>query len=344
MIFEILVCLIILVTLYLIRKIFNGPFNHITTELHWKNVVITGSSSGIGKETALDLLDKGANVIFACRDEKKTKAIISQIDNPEVRDRASFMKLDLCSLESVNNFTKELKKRINTIDILINNAGILADNFNLTQDEIEESLQANHIGHMVLTFLLLNFMNKEESRIINVSSAAHRGATYTVEEIIRLKNNLEFKGEGDNYSLKKAMSQYGNTKLANIFFTQYLSDILRVKFQNIKTACLHPGVVNTEFARFIDNFNFLIRLIYIFIIYPIFWFFTKSSVAGAQTTLYLSYIDLDALENGEYYENCKKKETAEIAKDVNLKNEVISYSWLLIDKATKDKFVVPRYD
>jgi len=333
--------IITLILLKLLRKYFNGPMYKGIKDVNKKIIIVTGSSAGIGKETAFDLLDNGATVIFACRDEKKTIAVINEIRNLEVRERAIFMKLDLCNIESVNDFAKEFKSYYNKLDILVNNAGGLADTFYLTQDNIELSLQSNHIGHMALTFLLLDIMSKE-GRVINVSSIGHRRSSYNIDELKRLEANLEFKGEGDNYTFQKGLTQYGNTKLANIFFSQNLAEIFEKKYKHLKTASLHPGAVNTEFGRFVVNFPSWLKIIF-YTLYPIYWFCFRDSVAGAQTTLSLCYIEFEKIENGQYYANNVRTDTYPNAKNTEVRDEFIKYSWMLIDNITKNKnFTIPR--
>ena len=185
--------IIIFIILWLLRKyIFNAPRNSKTKNLNNKVVILTGSSAGIGKETAKDLLKSGATVIFACRDERKTKAVISDFPT-YMQDRAIFIMLDLCRISTIYKFVEEFKKQFNTVDILINNAGCLSNTFQLTEDKIENTMQANHIGHMVLTTLLLENFNQSEGRIINLASgAAELFSDFNLEKIKELQNNLDY--------------------------------------------------------------------------------------------------------------------------------------------------------
>ena len=129
---------------FCLRKIFNGPrtpiINH--DSVKEKVILITGSSAGIGKEAALELLRNGSIVIFACRDEKKTRAIL-QILPEETRKRAIFISLDLSSFESVRNFEKKLSELKLKIDMIINNAGCFMDNYMKTIDNIESTIFSN---------------------------------------------------------------------------------------------------------------------------------------------------------------------------------------------------------
>jgi len=331
----------LIIIAWLIRRYFNGPMFTKKCDLSWKNIIVTGSSAGIGKETAFNLLENGANVIFACRDEKKTRGVISTIKNPEWRARATFMKLDLCNVDSIINFTKEFKKNFHDdLDILINNAGVVQDYWRMSEG-IESSMMSNHIGHKILTLLLLDKFAKDEARIINLSSVAHNFSNYSVEELQRLENNLGFVGEEVGFTYKKAFIQYGNTKLANIYFTHYLAEKLAKNYPNIKVAAVHPGAVNSEFNRYIDNFPKILYPVWI-LLYPLYWLFTKSSFVGAQTTFVYCYEDFEKLENGVYLHDCKKGKLSDTAKDEKVKEEFMKYSWMLFDKVTEGKIKLQR--
>ena len=325
----------VILFLWLVRKFCNGPLCSKKTPLDWKTVIVTGSSAGIGKETAFDLIAQGATVIFACRDEKKTRAVINTLKDPKHRDSAIFMRLDLSSLDSIVSFVKEFKKNYEELDILINNAGVLNDTF-LLQEGIEGTLMSNHIGHKILTLLLLDKFNKEEARIINLSSITHNISDYTIEELQRLQQNLDFEGEASNYNVKRSFIQYGNTKLANIYFTQYLAEKLATSHPSIKVSANHPGIVNTEINRFISNYHFILKPI-MYLLHPFFWLFSKTSYVGAQTTLEYCYEDFQKLESGVYMQDCKKHKTSSKARDEKLKEEFMKYSWMLVDKVTHGK-------
>jgi len=337
-------CLLFLPILKLIRNYYNGPFYKGRKDVKGKIVIVTGSSAGLGKETAFDLLENGATVIFACRDKIKTIDVINTISDPKAKERAVFMKLDLCSIGSVHEFAKEFKSNYNELDILINNAGLMVDKYTLTKDGIESSLQANHLGHMSLTSLLMDVMSKNQARIINLSSRGHIRSNFTLEEVKRLESNLEFNSEEQNLDVNRQLVTYGNTKICNIFFTQYLAAVIEKKGLSMKTASVHPGVVNTEFSRFADNYPFYVKFLY-YGLYPFLYLVTKSPIAGAQTTLALCYMDFEKIQNGQYYTNTVITDTSEMAKNPEIRQEVINYSWALIDKITSNKdFKIPKFD
>ncbi len=326
--------------LYLIRRFFNSPKCCITKDLKGKIVIVTGSSAGIGKSTAFDLLYKGATVIFACRDEKKTNRILSELE-PEYLKNAHFIKLDLCNFDSINNFAQEFRKKFKKIDILINNAGTLEPSFLLSDNGVEKTFQTNHLGHMVLTFLLLDLIDKDEGRIIHVASLMHDYSLYTLKNLQEQQQNPFFNADKDNFTLVKGYLVYSNTKLAIIYFCQYLTEEI-LNTTNIKTMTLHPGVVNTEITRFLVEYPFWLKYPLYFGFYTIFQIFSKTCEIGAQTTLYLCYEEHNKLENGSYYVSCARRNLSSFAKDENLRKELINYSWQLIDLISADKFKVPR--
>ena len=331
------------IVLKLIRNYFNGPIYKGKKDVSKKLIIVTGANSGIGKETALDLLANGATVIFACRNEKATNEVIDSIKDKDQRDRAIFIKLDLCNIDSVYDFCIQVKSKYKMIDIIVNNAGLMADSFSLTKDGVESSLQGNHLGHMAMTHWLLEIMNKEEGRIINLSSIGHRRSNYSVNELKRLESNLDFKDEEKGFDFSKSFVVYGNTKLGNIYFTQYLAAICEKKFPNIKTACLHPGAVNTEFSRFVSNFSFLGKFFF-YTFYPVYLFLFKTQYVGAQTSLSLCYMDFNKIENGKYYVDNAKADTYPIANETKIRDEFIKYSWMLLEKISKDVYNIPRFD
>ena len=137
-----------------------------------KVIIVTGASAGIGKESAIDLVKQGGEVILACRNEKKTKEAMKKL-NEEEKKLIKFIKLDLCDFDSIIAFAEQVKKEYKKIDILMNNAGLFPQKFNITKDNIESYLQGNFTGHVLLTFLLFDILDKNDSRIINLSSIAY---------------------------------------------------------------------------------------------------------------------------------------------------------------------------
>lgn len=285
---------IILILLVITKIYFNGPSAK-KSRLDKKIIIITGASDGIGRNTAEELLKSGAKVIYACRNEKKTNEIISNLDK-KLRENAVYMNLNLSSLASVNSFVNEIKRQYTGIDVLINNAGIINSKYKESEDNIEETLQVNTISHMYLTQELLELLNNNNGKVINVSSLGHKYFKLTNEKYAEM-NSPDFK-YSKNYN---SFNQYNISKLGNVYFTQYLQVYILKNNLNIGTYSLHPGVIITEISRDLPKFLVLLMKN---LFYPLFFLFFKSIEKGAQTTLYLVYEDKSNLKSGEFYKDC----------------------------------------
>ena len=201
-------------------------------------VIVTGSSSGIGYETARVLANKQASVIIAVRNlEKGNKAlakIIQQNKDADVR----VMELDLANLASVNNFAENFQKNYSRLDLLINNAGVMIPPYSKTTDGFELQFGTNHLGHFALTGQLLKLLiSTKASRIVNVSSGAHNFGKLDFDDL---------NWEKRNYAQWTA---YGDSKLANLYFTYELDRKLKEQGINTLVTASHPGWTATELQR-----------------------------------------------------------------------------------------------
>jgi NAD(P)-dependent dehydrogenase (short-subunit alcohol dehydrogenase family) len=201
-------------------------------------VIVTGSSSGIGYETARVLANKQASVIIAVRNlEKGNKAlakIIQQNKDADVR----VMELDLANLASVKNFAENFQKNYSRLDLLINNAGVMIPPYSKTTDGFELQFGTNHLGHFALTGQLLKLLiSTQGSRIVNVSSGAHNFGTLDFDDL---------NWEKRNYAQWTA---YGDSKLANLYFTYELDRKLKEQGINTVVTASHPGWTATELQR-----------------------------------------------------------------------------------------------
>ncbi|XP_014089678.2 retinol dehydrogenase 12 [Bactrocera oleae] len=276
-----LIGLIVVLLLWLLRKCIQGPRYRKANRIDGKVVIVTGCNTGIGKATALELARRGARIYMACRDAVRCEAarleIIERTGNQHVYNRT----LDLASLASVRQFATRFLADEQRLDILVNNAGIMATPRKLTADGFEQQLGVNHLGHFLLTNLLLERLKATApSRIVVVSSAM-----YIFGRIKRNDLNSE-----RHYS--SFFGAYAQSKLANVLFTCKLAELLQDT--GVTVNCCHPGVVRTELVRHIKfpGFGLLHYLVQ---------FLWKSPEDGAQTQLRLA---LDpALEqcSGDYY-------------------------------------------
>jgi NAD(P)-dependent dehydrogenase (short-subunit alcohol dehydrogenase family) len=213
-------------------------------------VVVTGANTGIGKECCRVFYKMGANVFMLCRNvEKANQAMQEILTGSEIKeeDRIHVMELDLSSLGSVRNFGEEWRKINLPIHILLNNAGIMACPRSTTVDGFEMQFGTNHLGHFLLTNILLPYLKQAGSaRVVNVSSAAHTGSNIRFDVCGKTAIYDEWFGDWKAYSISKT---------ANILFSVELDR--RYKNDGVRSFSLHPGAIATELGRnnfFADKF------------------------------------------------------------------------------------------
>ena len=257
-----------------------------------KNILITGATSGIGRESALALAKMGANITFIARNKLKAENLLTDI-NKISNGKNSFIIADLSSQKDIKIASDSYIDKNISLDILLNNAGLINFKRKETIDGFEETFAINHLAYFSLTNLLLDKIKESNSaRIVNVSSAAH--------QFVKRMNFDDIQSEKSYRPFKV----YGYTKLANILFTKKLSSIL----ENTKVTvnCVHPGVVGTSFGQ--NNSNNLNKVLS-FIARP----FMITSEKGAETSIYLcSSPDVSNI-SGQYFYNCKVTKTSKWA-------------------------------
>lgn len=200
--------------------------------------IVTGANSGLGASTATELAAAGADVILACRTPQKAEPVVAAIRARQPQANVRLMALDLSSLASVRAFAADVLRDYLQVDLLVNNAGIMAVPFAKTVDGFESQMGTNHLGHFALTGLLLpRLMTAPAARIINVASLAHRAAKRFEPD------NLDFaRGRYDPWDA------YGRSKLANLLFTFELARRLQRADTPTITAVAHPGYSATNLA------------------------------------------------------------------------------------------------
>jgi NAD(P)-dependent dehydrogenase (short-subunit alcohol dehydrogenase family) len=316
---------LIFIALYTIRKLFLlGTFTNLKQNMKGKVILVTGSSSGIGKATALQLLNDGANVIFACRDDIKAKEIFAGFNSEQI-ERAHYIKFDLGSFKSVHNLAEEFSQKYSTLDILINNAAIFPGHFKITEDNIEESLQINTMGHILLTTLLLDKFNKNGAKIINLTSFAHVQSYLTVNKVEEMIRDDKFTGIENEFFWNMWMKHhhYSNTKLGNIYFAQHLAEYAQDKHPHIKVVAVNPGLVYTEIARFVYTSKITAVIYNIF--FFMHWYISKTPMGGAQTPLHCCYLDFNEMVSGGYYSDCKLKSCSRLASNKDVRDCFMKY-------------------
>lgn len=211
--------------------------------------------------------------------------------------------IELCGFR----FIEEEKR----LDILINNAGVMAIPKCLTKDGFEMQIGVNHIGHFLLTNLLLDMLKASSpSRIINLSSCAHQWGSINKDDLNSEKS----------YSRYKA---YFQSKLANVLFTKALAK--RLEGSGVTVNAVHPGIVKTELGRYLAH-SYIRKLVN-----PLMYFFFKTPKSGAQTTLAVALEPELEKVTGKYFSDCKIKKEVAAGRD----DEVAEWLWKTSDEWTK---------
>lgn len=211
-----------------------------------KTVIVTGSSSGIGYEAARVLANKEAKVIIAVRNLEKGEKAKTKIINQNNNASVEVMKLDLADLNSVKSFADVYKQKHSQLDLLINNAGVMIPPYSKTKDGFELQFGTNHLGHFALTLQLLDLLkNTNNSRIVNVASSAHKYGKIDF-------NDLNW--ENRKYS---AMRAYGDSKIANLYFTSELAKKISENKSKVLVTAAHPGWTATDLQRHSSLFEFM---------------------------------------------------------------------------------------
>ena len=218
-------------------------------KLRNKVVIVTGSNCGIGFEAAKIFANHGAKVVLACRDDKRGKNAEKMIGNG-----SKYINLDLRNFKNIDKFSETIKSQFGSIDILLNNAGVMFPPFTKTEEGLELTFAVNYIGYFYLSLKLLNLIkNVKDSRIVNVSSIAH----YSAKEI-------DFENLNSEQNYDKA-STYNLVNLLRVMFTMELEKKLREKdMETIAVAC-HPGVAKTNLTRHLPGFlkkGFLLNIVF----------------------------------------------------------------------------------
>ncbi|GMI96501.1 hypothetical protein like AT2G37540 [Hibiscus trionum] len=284
--------------------------------------IVTGGASGIGFETSRVLALRGVHVIIAARNMKAANEAKEKILTHNKTARLDVLELDLCSLKSITSFAHNFIALNLPLNILINNAGIMFCPFQLSQDGIEVQFATNHIGHFLLTNLLLDKMKNTaeasgiQGRIVNLSSIAHR---YTYKKGIRFQKINDKNGYND----KRA---YGQSKLANILHANELARRLQEEGLNITVNSVHPGLIMTPLFRYSAVLMKILKLFSFFM-----W---KNVPQGAATTCYaVLHPRLNGV-TGKYFADCNEMKPSSYARNESLARELWDFSNKLINSAS----------
>ena len=211
-----------------------------------KTIIITGATSGLGKEATKVLASKNATVVMAVRNTEKAETVVKEILSEFPSSKIDIISLDLNNLESISSFDEKFNNDYKKLDVLINNAGIMMCPYSKTKDGFEIQMGTNHMGHFALTGLLMPILlNTSDSRVVTTSSIAHRAGNINFDDL---------NWEKRKYNTYRA---YSDSKIANLYFTY---ELVR-RFKDAKNAPVfissHPGWTKTELDRHSGPASFL---------------------------------------------------------------------------------------
>jgi len=257
-----------------------------------KVVLITGATSGIGKETARALAEKGARVVMINRNPPKAEEVAEELRRTATGS-VELLKGDMSSFASIREAAADALERFPRIDVFISNAGVFRARRHESADGLEEVFAVNHLAPFLLTNLLLERLKASTpSRVVIVASEAHRGATLDYEDLLLERRYGAWKS-------------YSRSKLSNIMFTYALAR--RLEGSGVTANCLHPGFVATRLG---SGNKIPIRPVYI-LLRP----FTISPKKGAETSVFLaSSPDVDGV-SGKYFDQKRESRSSRVSHD-----------------------------
>lgn len=274
-------------------------------DLSGQTIVLTGASAGLGVETARVLASRGAHIVSVVRNESKGQAAAAKIRESVPDAKVELAVLDLFDLDSVRRGAEDIAKRFSSIDRLINNAGVMACPLGRTAEGLDTQLGTNHLGHFVLTARLIpQLLAGTPARIVNLSSAGHRLSPFRFDDPFF---------ESEPYDKWTA---YGQAKTANILFSVALDQ--RFKDRGIRSIAVHPGAIQTELGRHMNQDDIKDLLSRRPADQPIKF---KQIPQGAATTVWASTAS-DLNDRGGLY--CEDCHVAEEIDDPNLAKGVLS--------------------
>ncbi|KAM6931012.1 retinol dehydrogenase 14 [Xenentodon cancila] len=277
--------------------------------LDGKTVLITGGNSGVGKETAVAMATRGARVVVACRDVDKAHEAVREIKVKSRSLNVCCMELDLANLRSVRRFCGNFLQGEKRLDILINNAG-MPSILDWTDDGFSMCFGVNHLGHFLLTNLLLPRLKEcAPSRVITLTCSSYKYQKLDFQDL--------------NYNLLPFFT-YCRSKLANIYFSHELARIVEGK--GVTSYAVHPGFVQSGWTC---HYSFLFRML----MQVIMWMFFVPCEVGAQSVIYCAVSDEAAKHNGGYFVDCRPAVLRPFARDAGVAKKLWEASERLVELA-----------
>lgn len=354
----VIILLLKLLAVFFIHK--RNPFHR---DFKGKVVIVSGGTSGVGRELVIDLFFKGAVVTFLGRrasifkqeilpeikQKLSTLAAASlangQLTSEEIKQsqidlengiftqkgefsskRLVYKCVDLADLTQIKAFADDFRSKGLAVDVLINNAGSMFYKYGRTAQDIESNVGVNLISNY---YMVENFLDQmvQGGRIINTASCIH----YLLDNKAK-KLNLDeyFIEKGDGYF---DFFMYARAKLGVVLFTQGLQKLIDRKGLNIKAVCLHPGVI---MSHFMHQLHPALVAVYKLARVPFCWTLMKTPIEGAQTTLYCASMPFERLEGGQYYSECGRATPSAAVTPDNVE-ALMQRCSEVVCRATKDK-------
>jgi NAD(P)-dependent dehydrogenase (short-subunit alcohol dehydrogenase family) len=274
-----------------------------------KVVVVTGANTGIGKETARGLAERGATVVLACRDLAKAEDARADIAKTTGRTDVAVMALDLGDLAQIKSFARDFRERFGRLDVLVNNAGLTVRKRGTTRDGLESTFGVNHVGPALLTLELVDLLKKSApSRVVMVSSGLHYRGKMAWDDLQYERRSFD------------GLAAYNQSKLANVLFTKALAR--RLAGTGVTVNALHPGVVATELTRAYPR-----------LVTAVFHLFTLTPAQGAECSVHVAAAPELEKVTGEYFEKSRAKPASREARDEAAQEKLWALTEALIGRS-----------
>ena len=258
--------------------------------------LVTGATNGIGLEACKALAQQGATLVMVGRDAARGEAALQQVRAGAPQASVELLLADLSKQQDVRRLAQQFQARHAQLHVLLNNAGVILEQRQVTEDGLEATFATNHLAYFLLTKLLLpTLLQSGSARVVNVASEAHRRARLDLED---LQSERGYSG----------WRAYSNSKLANILFTLSLAQ--RLRGTQVTANSLHPGVVSSGFA--LNNTGLTARF------YKLFAPLLTTSEKGAETSVYLASSPEVEGVSGEYFKRCRRARPSRAAQDAAL--------------------------
>ncbi|GAB4515494.1 MAG: SDR family oxidoreductase [Anaerolineae bacterium] len=281
-------------------------------------VIVTGATNGIGEVTARELARMGANVAIIARSESKAQATVAEIQAATNNPNVNYLLADLSLMADVRRVAEEFKARYNGLDVLVNNAGALFTERNVTREGNEMTFALNHLSYFLLTDLLLEMLKatgtpERKARIVNVASEVHEAGKVNFSNL-----------QNEKYS---ALGAYAASKLENVLFTYELAR--RLQGENVTANVLHPGVVASGFGK--NNSGLVGRMVGV-VLSVMQRFAGISSEEGAKTSIYLASSPEVEGVTGKYFDKSQEKSSSAASKD----QQTAARLWEISEQLTRE--------